>query len=170
MGLGLRGKSQAVQQIGSGVRHRQVYGLLSSGDHNGLGTVLHQIRQCGRRESHGICAMANDKSVIIRKIFLHKARQLQPMPSIEIRAVQTEGLQHIHGTEIFVFLHIAQQIPCLNLGRQPFLGISGGYGPSGGYQQYPFHPLFCSHPFTNAAASSGSSSCLGANSSEARYA
>ena len=45
MGPIIGSKTQTVQQIGSGIRHRQVDGLLRTGNHHRFSAVLYQVRQ-----------------------------------------------------------------------------------------------------------------------------
>ena len=64
------GEPQAVQQVGAGVGHIQVDGLLCAGDDDGLFGVLDQVGHGGSSIGHGIGAVADHKAVVVIVIFL----------------------------------------------------------------------------------------------------
>ena len=139
VGLFLGGKTQPIQQICPGIRHRQVNGFLGAGDDNGFPAVLYQIGQSRGCKSHGVRAVAYDKAIILSVTGLNQPGQFQPVPGVYIGAVQAEGLNHLHLAEFRIFRHIPKQLPGLYPGCQSLVRMPGGYGSPRGYQQYFFH-------------------------------
>ena len=105
----VRRKPDTVQQIGPGVRVRQVDRLLGTCYHDRLRAVLYQVRQRSGRVCHGVRPMAYHKAVIVLIMLTDQVCQHQPLLPEHIRTVQAERLYHIDPAEILAFRDIGQK-------------------------------------------------------------
>ena len=104
----MRGKTEAVQEIGTGICDCQIDRFLGSCNDDRTAVILDQVRKCGGCVSHGICAVADDKSVVKFVFFFNELRKFQPVRSTDIGTVQGKWLDGINGTELIGSRNIFQ--------------------------------------------------------------
>ena len=79
-------------QVPLGVGKHLADGNLRSGQHHRFRQVLQHIAECGSRIRHGICAMGDDDTVIIRQRLRHLLRHKLPFLRLNIGAVQIQDI------------------------------------------------------------------------------
>ncbi len=134
VGTVVGGKTQAVQQVGTGIGNSQVDGLLCTCDHHRTPVVLDQIGKGSCSVSHGICAMADHEAIIKFILFFNESRQLDPVLGAYIGTVQRKGLQCVNGAEGGCCRDIGEKFLCRDLRGKAVLGIFGCNGAACGDQ------------------------------------
>ena len=107
----LTGKAETVQQIFPGVGDGVGQGPLGAGEDNGLAGILDEVGEGGGGVGHGICAMGNDKAVILLKIGLDSFHHKQPMLRLDVGGVNIQQLHSVYLTEPGRLRHTFQQLP-----------------------------------------------------------
>ena len=107
----VRGKEQAVVEVGPGVGRVQVDGLLGARQDDGLGGILDQVREGGRRIGHGVRPMADDEAVIVLVGRFNGAGHLDPVLGLNVGGVQVDELDGGDVNEVTRLGHKGEEVP-----------------------------------------------------------
>ena len=90
---------QALVQVELGIGKGVAHGLLRTGEHDGLRTVLDQVgERCGR-VAHGVGAVQNHEAVVVGITLDDDVADAHPVARAHIGAVDVHGLHHVELAE-----------------------------------------------------------------------
>ena len=111
---------------------RICHGLLGTGQHDWLGTILNKIRQSGCGVCHGVGAVQDNKAVVVVVIFDDVAAQVYPIAGTHVGAVDIHGLDKVKRTELIDERNVCNQIFSRYIRSKACCGGDGSNGSPGG--------------------------------------
>ena len=147
--LFVNGVKYRVIEVKFCVGKRICHGLLGTGQHDWLGTILNKIRQSGCGVCHGVGAVQDNKAVVVVVIFDDVAAQAYPIAGTHVGAVDIHGLDKVKRTELIDERNVCNQIFSRYIRSKACCGGDGGNGSPGGNDQKFFHNRTTSRYFAN---------------------
>ena len=90
---------QALIQVELGVGKGVAHGLLRTGEHDGLGTVLNQIGKRRGGIAHGVGAMQDHEAVVVGVALDDDIADAHPVAGAHVGAIDVHGLHDVEFTK-----------------------------------------------------------------------
>ena len=129
---GVAGADDAVPQVLLGVGDLIGDGLLGTRQDDGLIGILDEVGEGRRRVRQRIGAVADDKAIVQRVIFLHGPGHHEPVLRAQVGAVDAAQGQRFRAAKLLQLGQVGQQLLAGEHGLEPLRGADAGNGAAGG--------------------------------------
>ena len=128
----VKGTDHAVPQVLLGIGDLVGNGLLGTREDDGLVRILNEVGQRRRRVGQCIGAVADDKAIVKRIVFLHGLGHHQPVLRAKVGAVDAAQVERFRAAELLQFRQMGQQLLAGQNRLEPLCGAHAGNGAAGG--------------------------------------